>query len=196
MEDKKLEVTYFQNKGFENTEKTLEIAKNYAKKHKIEDIIIASTTGSTAKAILNKFNMEEFNIVVVTHSYYFVGSSLRQEFEENLMEELKEKGVKILSSTHSMSGIERGLRLKNEPWIFVDLLAKVIRQQFGQGIKVCIEIASMAVDNGLISSLNNDIICIAGTGKGADTACIIKPAPTSEFMNIRVKAILCKPFNF
>ena len=35
-----------------------------------------------------------------------------------------------------------------------------------------------------------------GTGRGADTVCLIKPAPTSEFKNLKVKAILAKPFNF
>lgn len=196
MEDLKLEVTYFQKTGPENTEKSLEIAEKYAKEFNIKDIIIASTTGTTAEKVIKKLNPNEYNIVIVTHSYYFVGSSLRQEFDENLMQKLKEKNIKILSSTHSMSGIERGIRINKKPWIFVDLLAKVIRQQFSQGVKVCIEIASMVVDNGLIPDLDRDIICIAGSSKGADTVCLIKPAPTSEFMNLKVKAILCKPLNF
>ncbi len=195
MNDLKLEVTYFENRGFENTDKALEIANKYANQFNIKDIVIASTRGNTAEKALAKFNLELFNLIIVTHSYYFAGSSIRQEFDENKMQELKEKGLRFISGTHSMSGIERSIRINKEPCIFVDLFAKVIRQQFGQGIKVCIEIATMAVDNGLIADLNRDILCIAGTGKGADTVCLIKPAPTSEFMDLKVKAILCKPFN-
>ena len=78
----------------------------------------------------------------------------------------------------------------------IDLLAKIIGGKFSQGTKVCIEIASTVCDAGLIPDLDRDIICVGGTGRGADTVCIIKPAPTSEFKNLRVKAILAKPFNF
>jgi len=37
------------------------------------------------------------------------------------------------------------------------------------------------------------VICIGGTGRGADTVCLIKPMPTSMFDKLRVKAILAKP---
>ena len=129
----------------------------------------------------------------MTHAYYFVGRDIRQEFDEELMEELKNKGLKFHCGTHAMSGIERGIRLKKEAWQFVDLLAKMLGWHFGQGVKVCIEIASTACDAGLIPDLNRDILCVGGTGRGADTVCLIKPAPTSEFKNLRVKAILAKP---
>ena len=78
----------------------------------------------------------------------------------------------------------------------MDLLAKMIGFQFSQGIKVCIEIAATVCDAGLIPDLDRDIICIAGTGRGADTVCLIKPAPTYEFKNLKIKAILAKPLNF
>ena len=193
MADLNIEVTYFEKPGPPNTDKALAIAKKYADQLNIKGIIVASTTGNTAEKIVEVFNPNEYNIVVITHSFYFVNAKVRQEFPEEKMEEIRSKGVKVYSGTHSMSGIERGIRIKKEPWIFVDLLAKVIREQFSQGTKVCIELASMAVDAGLIENLENDVICIAGTGRGADTVCLIKPAPTSEFMNLRVKAILAKP---
>ncbi|MFX0141963.1 MAG: hypothetical protein ACFFDN_50465 [Candidatus Hodarchaeota archaeon] len=112
------------------------------------------------------------------------------------MESLKNKGLKFHVGTHSMSGIERGLRLKKEAWMFVDLLAKMLGFHFCQGVKVCIEIAATVCDAGLIPDLDRNIICIAGTGRGADTVCLIKPASTYEFKQLRVKAILAKPFNF
>ena len=118
---------------------------------------------------------------------------MRQEFPEEKLAQLKNKGLKLHSSTHAMSGIERGMRINKEPWQFVDLYAKMIGMQFSQGVKVCIEIATTTCDAGLVSDLDRDIICVGGTGKGADTVCLIKPAPTSEFKKLRVKAILCKP---
>lgn len=193
MTDLNIEVTYFEKGGPHNTDKALEVAKKYADKFDIQDIVIASTTGTTAEKAIKIFNTEESNIMIVTHSYYFVNSTIRQEFPEEKMEDLMKKGLKFHIGTHSMSGIERGMRIKKEAWIFVDLLAKIIGAQFSQGIKVCIEISATICDAGLIPDLNRDIIAVAGTGRGADTVCLIKPAPTSEFKNLRVKAILAKP---
>ena len=193
MTDLKLEVTYFEKGGPQNTDRALEIAKNYAEQLKIKDIVLASTTGTVAEKVLEFFDPNEYNVVIITHAYYFTGSKLRQEFPEDKLELLRKKGLKLHSSTHAMSGIERGIRLNKEAWQFVDLLAKMIGWQFSQGVKVCIEIASTTCDAGLIPDLNRNIICVGGTGRGADTVCLIKPAPTSEFKNLRVKAILCKP---
>lgn len=196
MADLKLEVTYFEKTGPENTNRALEIAKKYADQLNIKDIVLASTTGTVAEKAVEIFNLEDYNVVIITHAYYFVSSKVRQEFPEDKIEILKKKGLKFHCGTHAMSGIERGVRLKKEAWIFVDLLAKMLGFHFSQGIKVCIEIASTVCDSGLIPDLDRDIICVAGTGRGADTVCLIKPAPTSEFKNLRVKAILAKPFNF
>ena len=193
MTDLSIEVTYFEKGGPQNTEKALQIAKKYADQFNIRDIIIASTKGTTAKIALEIFNPKESNIVIITHSYYFTGAENRQEFPENLMEELKNKGLKIFTATHSMAGIERSIRISLKQWMPVDILAKYLRNNFSQGTKVCMEIASMATDAGLIQDLEKDVICIGGTGKGADTVCLIKPMPTGLFDQLRVKAILAKP---
>lgn len=193
MPDLKIEVTYFEQGGPENTENALNIAKKYADQFDIKDIIAASTTGTTAEKLTEVFNTEIFNVVIVTHAYYFTGRALRQEFPEEKMELLKNKGLKFHCGTHSMSGIERAIRIKKEAWQFVDLLAKILGAHFSMGVKVCIEIAATVCDAGLIPDLDRDIICIGGTGRGADTVCLIRPAPTSEFKTMRVKAILAKP---
>ncbi|MFX0141962.1 MAG: hypothetical protein ACFFDN_50460, partial [Candidatus Hodarchaeota archaeon] len=88
MADLKLEVTYFEKKGPDNTDKALEIAKKYANQLGIEDIIIASTAGMTAEKALDYFNPNETNVVIITHACYFTGSQLRQEFPEDKMESL------------------------------------------------------------------------------------------------------------
>lgn len=193
MADLNIEVTYFEKGGPHNTDKALEIAKKYADEFNIKDIVLASTTGTVAEKASQIFNPNEYNIVIITHAYYFVNTSTRQEFPEEKLKELRNKGLRFHIGTHAMSGIERGLRINKEAWIFVDMLAKMLGWQFGQGVKVCIEIASTVVDAGLIPDLERDIIVVGGTGEGADTVCLIKPAPTSDFKQLRVKAILAKP---
>ena len=193
MVDLNIEVTYFEKGGPHNTNKALEIAKKYADQFDIRDIVIASTTGTTASKVLEFFNPKKYNIVIITHSYYFADIKNRQEFPEDLMESLRELGLKIFSATHSMAGIERSMRKSLKQWSPVEILAKYLRTNISQGVKVCMEIASMAVDAGLISDLEKDIICLGGTGQGADTVCLIKTMPTSLFDQLRVKAILAKP---
>jgi hypothetical protein len=52
----------------------------------------------------------------------------------------------------------------------------------------------MASDAGLIPP--GDIIAIAGTQKGADTAAIIKADASNRFFDIKVREILAKPVEF
>jgi len=193
MADLNLEVTYFETGGPHNTDKALEIAKKYSDKFGIKDIIVASTTGMTAEKAAALFDINNYNLVIITHMYFFAGPNIRQEFPEELMENLKKKGLKIFSGTHSMAAIERSVRMSLKQWMPVEIMAKLLRVNFSQGVKVCMEIATMAVDAGLILDLERDIICIGGTGRGADSVCLIKPATTSSFDKLRVKAILAKP---
>ncbi|MFX0082795.1 MAG: hypothetical protein ACFE94_13680 [Candidatus Hodarchaeota archaeon] len=193
MTDLNIEVTYFERGGPHNTKKALEIAKKYADQFAIRDIIMASTTGTTAEKSLDVFDPNEYNLVVITHSYYFAGVNNRQEFPKEKMDDLKNKGLKFFVGTHAFAGPERSMRISLKQWGPVELMAKYLRTNFSQGMKVCMEIAIMAVDAGLIEDIERDIICIGGTGRGADTVCVIKPVPTSLFDKLRVKMILCKP---
>ncbi len=193
MTDLNLVVTYFERGGPHNTDMALEIAKKYADQFGVKDIIMASTTGTTAEKSVNVFDPASYNLIVVTHSYYFTGTNNRQEFPEEKITSLKNKGIKFLVGTHAFAGVERSLRIALKQWGPVELMAKYFRTIFSQGTKVCLEIAIMAVDAGLIKDIERDVICIGGTGRGADTVCLIKPAPTSLFDKLRVKAFLAKP---
>jgi len=53
----------------------------------------------------------------------------------------------------------------------------------------------LAADAGLIP-MDKDIIAIAGTGKGADTALLIKPANAARFFDLKIKEIIAKPSDF
>lgn len=59
-------------------------------------------------------------------------------------------------------------------------------------MKVGCEITLMAADAGFINT-EKDAISISGTGRGADTALVLKPANTQSFFDLKVKEILCKP---
>jgi len=50
----------------------------------------------------------------------------------------------------------------------------------------------LAADAGLVSP-DEDIIAIAGTGGGCDTALLIQPNYTTKAFNLGIKEIVCKP---
>ena len=104
---------------------------------------------------------------------------------------MTEKKVNILTTTHVLSGAERGISRKFGGIYPVEIIANSLRI-FGQGVKVTVEIAVMALDEGLIP-YGEDIIAVGGTGKGADTAVVIRPAHAASILDTYIAEIICKP---
>ncbi len=184
------EIIYFEKPGKDNTDETLKAAKKRADELRIRDIIVASTTGYTASRAVKVFNPREYNLVIVTHMTGFRNPG-EQEFPAELREKLASMGAKILTCTHALSGVERALRKMLNTWGPVEFIAQALRL-LGEGIKVVVEIVVMAADAGLIP-ISKDVIAIAGTGRGADTACVVKPAHSTNFFDLFIKEIICKP---
>jgi hypothetical protein len=181
-------ITYFQSPGPQNTESVLRLAKEYAQTEGIKDIVVASTTGETgarASEIL-----KDFNVVVVTHHFNFPEPGTTELMEENRRKILENK-AKVLTATHALSGVERAVRKKFTTILPIELIAHALRL-FGEGTKVCVEISVMAADAGLIP-VDKNVVAIAGTGTGADTALVIKPASASDFFNLEVREVIAKP---
>ena len=103
------------------------------------------------------------------------------------------KKVTVVTATHALSGVERAIAKKYTGSYPVLLIADTLRL-LGQGTKVAVEVSIMAADAGALSG--NDIISIGGTGRGADAALVIKPANQSDFFDIRIREIICKPRDF
>jgi hypothetical protein len=181
---------YFHNCGEENTDALLKLVKVYAQEEGIKDIVVASSRGSTGVKASKMF--KGLNVVVVTHHAGFLGPS-QNELEEDSRKKILENGVKILTATHALSGVERAVRKKFATIMPLEIMAHTLRL-FGEGTKVCVEIAVMAADAGLISE-DKEIIAIAGTSRGADTALVIKPACTARFFDLEVREIIAMPRN-
>ncbi len=179
---------YFEAAGSQNTELVLKLAKEYAQAEGIEDILVASTTGETGARASEVF--EDFNVVVVTHHSSFVKPGTLELREEN-RRKILERGAKLLTATHALSGVERAVRKKFTTILPLELIAHALRL-FGEGTKVCVEISVMAADAGLIP-VDKNIVVIAGTGRGADTALVIKPASASDFFSLEVRETIAKP---
>ena len=183
-----LSCVYFEKSGEENTRRTLEISVQRAQKLDVKDIVIASASGKTGLIALEL--MAGLNIVVVSHSTGFVKPGF-QQMPEEMRRQLEVSGAKVLTCQHALGGVNRAVRRKLGTYELDEIIAYTLRM-FGQGTKVAVEIALMAADAGLIS-ISDPCICIGGTGKGADTAILLKPAHAQDFFDLRIMELLAKP---
>ena len=183
------QVTYFLNPGKENTDKTIELALEYAKKNNIKKIVVATYTGETALKISEKAPKDIKIIAVTLHA----GTSFteRKKIWENNIEKLKARGIECFRGTQAFSGVERGMNIRYGGafplMIFVDAL-----KLFSEGTKVAVEVTLMATDAGLLSP-EEDVIAIAGTGGGCDTAILMRPNYSTNVFKLGIKEIICKP---
>ena len=183
-----LKTTYFENTGRENTEEVLRIVKQRAEELGIKTIVVASTVGDTAVRAMDA--LQGLRVIVVTH-VAGMRSPDTQEFTEENKKIVEDKGGIVFTTAHTFSGLSRAVRKKFNTAIIGDIVANTLRI-FGEGMKVVCEIAVMAADGGLVRT-DEDIIAIGGTGRGADTAVVLRPVNSSDFFDLKVKEILCKP---
>jgi len=182
---------YFTSPGKANTDALLKFVKEYAEEAGVNHIIVASTTGETGVKVSEVF--KGFNVVVVTHHAGFTEPGTQELTEENRLKVL-ENGAHILTATHALSSVERAIRKEFGTLQPLELIAHALRR-LSEGTKVCVEITLMAADAGLIP-MDRDIIAVAGSSKGADTALLIKPANASRFFDLKIREIIAKPREF
>ena len=181
----------FEKPGIDNTEKALEVALTAARDKGL-DVVLATTGGGTVPVALTLADKLGYTgkIVAVTHCF---GSREKGKniLEPAKMQEFRDKGVTVVTAAHALSGAERGLSKKFSGVYPVELVANTLKM-LGQGTKVCVEIAMMALDAGAIE-YGRQIIAIGGTGRGADTVCRLTPEYTADLMGTKIHEILCKP---
>src|SRR3972149_5138465 len=183
-------VTYFGKPGKDNTEAVLGIARRRAEELGIRTILVATTEGTTGARAAAFFSDGGYRVVVVTHATGFKTANFQEVTEENRLKML-EHGATILTVPHVFAGVGRAVRRRFSTYELDDIIAQVLRI-VGQGMKVVCEVACMAADCGAVRT-DEEVIAIAGTGRGADTDVVIKPANTFDFFALRVKGRLCKP---
>ncbi len=180
------DIQYWEKEGPHNTASTVELALRRARELDIRHLVVASNTGDTARRFLN----QGLEVVCVTHQVG-VQEPGGDEMDSRVRRELQEQGVSVLTTTHLLSGIGRALTQKFGGLDPVQVIAITLRM-FGQGTKVCLEIASMALDAGLIPH-GQEAMVVGGSHRGADTALVITPEHSRAFFDGWVHEIVCKP---
>ena len=179
---------YFRRPGPKNTDQTLKSVARRAEELDIQNIVVATTTGRTG-AMASQL-LASRNLVVVTHSTGFVKPNF-QELLPEYRQKIEKAGVKLLTCQHAFGGVNRAVRRKLGTYELDEIIAYTLRL-FGEGTKVAVEIALMAADAGLIPT-SEPCISVGGTGRGADTAILLRAASAQNFFDLKIMEILAKP---
>ncbi|MDZ7331499.1 MAG: hypothetical protein ONB13_03010 [candidate division KSB1 bacterium] len=184
------EIYYFEKPGTQNTELVIQAAKKRIQELNIQHVVVASTTGVTALKVWDALKDLNVSIVCIGEHYGFWGGD-EQKFSEATRKDLESKGVRVFFGSHALSGVGRSISNKFKGISHTEIIAYTLRQ-LGQGIKVCVEIAIMAADAGLIPT-DREVVAIAGTSKGADSAIVLKPAHMHNYFDLEIREIIAKP---
>jgi hypothetical protein len=179
-------ILYYEEAGIGNTDATLEVVRERAEGLGIRQVVVASTHGYTGKRAAAAFAGMDLEIIAVSICAGFEDEGWTMSATERA--ELEALGITVLTSIHSLGDDVSeafGSRAPN----------RIVRETlycFCQGMKVAVEVAIMAADAGLLD-MSREVIAVAGTGEGADTALVLKPAYARKFKELEIREILAKP---
>lgn len=183
-------IEYFEQPGPTNSERTLELARERADQLGIRQIVLASTYGGTATRAAQVFPTGEFKLIAVTICAGFTSEGW--VMKESVRDELRQKGVMVLTGLHALGDdVDSAFASKYGGPSSNQVAADTLRR-FSQGMKVCVEIVLMVADAGLLD-MSKEVIAVAGTDEGADTAIVVKPAYPRKFLELKVREIIALP---
>jgi len=167
--------TYFSKPGPENTEEVISAVSKRLEEGDIKVAVVASTTGRTgvkfAEALKGKAK-----VVAISH----------EKMDQKLKEEITRLGGIAVDQTH-LPLHQRGMdKVRNA---FYSL---------GQGFKVAVEVILIATDKAVIKPYE-DVIGVAGSGEGCDTAIVARSTTTKEMFSedplkkLEVREIIAMP---
>jgi hypothetical protein len=196
-------VYYFEKPGKENTDACVKAAMDAVAQSGYAHIVVATTGGETGLKFARAFqdlgrglgqvlskSGGPVNVVCVTHSHGFKEPNV-SEISPDMAREIIQCGARLYTGTMITHSLETALAAKFSGVYPALLVAQTLRR-FGEGVKVCCEITMMAADAGLIPE-GGEALAVAGTGRGADTVCVMRPAVSKRFLELKVLEILAKP---
>ncbi|MCK5568785.1 MAG: hypothetical protein KAJ15_03650 [Spirochaetes bacterium] len=183
----KTSITYFEKRGKNNTDETLNIAKIKAMESGIKNVVLATTHGYSALRAAEIFAGTGVSVTAVSISPSFDDEGWKMSSREQ--KKLEDAGIRVITSLHGLAdGVTEGLYGEITPGT---IIADTLRL-FSQGMKVAVEISIMAMESGVISP-GIEIIAVGGTEEGADTAIVARPSYARKIKNFKICEILCKP---
>jgi hypothetical protein len=187
------EMKVFEKPGRENTDETCRIAIERATAMGNAPLVASTTTGAAGARLCEIAKEMGFGgkVVIVTHAYGSIkpGENAMKPEHRAVMEEY---GATLVTAAHVLSGVERAMSSKFQGVYPAEIIANSLRM-LSQGIKVVVEIGSMALDNGAIP-YGVPIVCAGGTGGGLDTVVTMNPAHANKIFETSIHEVLCMPY--
>ncbi len=183
----------FENAGKQNTAETVRIALEKARELDCP-IVAASTMGVTADALLTAAEQAGFrNRIVIVRGCSNAMRSGVNLMKPEIRDALEARGAVIVTAAHALSAGERSISGSFKGAYPLEIMANTLRM-LGQGTKVCVEIAVMALDADVIP-FGTPVVALGGSHRGADTAAVVTPSYSASILKTVVNEILCKPFD-
>lgn len=175
----------------ENTDRTLEIARSRMEELGLKHVVVASYTGRTAIKVAKAFGGMDVSVIAV------VGWGERMRLTKENKRTLERLDVTLYRGTHAFHGASSALVTRFGGVSGVGIIQETLRL-FSQGTKVCVEIALMAADAGLVP-VDTEIMTLGGTGQWCDTAIVLKPSFANKLFDpvvgLEIKEIVALPRN-
>jgi hypothetical protein len=199
-------IWYFDNPGEENTSDALNIAVERAIDLGIRYLVVASTSGKTATIAAERVKRTGISLIIVTHAVGFSSPGV-WEFDASVADALRAEGVKIVTGTHVLSGLERAF--SSSPKVGGGSRSEAVSESLRRiiavglkfaiecvliavGLKFAIECVLIAADQGAVPVLE-EVVAVGGTANGADTVCVIRPSHTNRLFELQVREIVAMP---
>jgi hypothetical protein len=183
-------VTYFEKPGADNSEESLNIVNKAIDEYNYRHLVVASTTGVTGQLFAEALKDKNINLIIVTHSHGFKEPN-SIELTKEVREKIQAAGATVYTGTMITHGLETALA-KKFSGLYPALLVAHSLRRLCEGVKVCCEMVMMVADAGLIPE-GEEILTVAGTGRGADTVTVMRAAASKRFLDLKVLEILAKP---
>jgi len=192
---------YFNVCGQVDTEKALELAIQRARELNIKKLVVASETGLSALKAVDMLRGSEINLIVVTSA---AGTKIEKSIigdlrigipDKRIWDQLEKNGAKIVRATDPLYNIGAVLEHKGVPTLAT--LVRLSLKMISSGTAVCVTATLMVTDNGVLRE-GEEVVAVAGSWVGLDTALIVRAANSVNFLKagaMQIREIICKPRN-
>ncbi len=183
---------YFDEPGPGNTDAILTAAIRRAQALGISYVVVASTEGPTGIQAARMVRDLAYSgrLVVVTHQCGSREPGIPRMPAE-VRRDLESRGAVVVMSTFVFGSADRAFRDKYGGIDVLGVIADTLRR-FCPGIKVGVECVMMAADAGVIP-VDQDVVAVGGTSRGADTAIVVRPANSQRFFDLKIREIIGMP---
>ncbi len=119
MAEQAVQTTYYSKTGQENTQRTLELARDRARQLGIDTILVASSSGATG--VLAAQLLQGFHTIIVSHSTGFAGPNTQELLPIHRVQ-IEAAGVPILTCQHTFGGVTAPCAANWKPTSWMRLL--------------------------------------------------------------------------